>query len=119
MSARPAAIPACGPPRSLSPENVTSCAPAAGLLGEADDTEVRLVPAQENGRPLRDRALVVGEPRAVRRPHLDEGRARAREHVRDAEAVADLDELAARDDHLAAPGAGGGGGGGGGRGVVG
>ena len=47
-------------------------------------------------------ALVVGGARAVRRPDLDEPRARAREHVRDAEAVADLDQLAARDEHLAA-----------------
>ena len=45
-----------------------------------------------------DRALVVGGARAVRRPDLDEPRARAREHVGDAEAVADLDQLAARDD---------------------
>ena len=35
---------------------------------------------------------------------LDEPRARAREHVGDAEAVADLDQLAARDEHLAALG---------------
>ena len=49
-----------------------------------------------------DRALVVRRARAVRRPDLDEARARAREHVGDAEAVADLDQLAARDDDLAA-----------------
>ena len=48
-----------------------------------------------------DRALVVRDARAVRRPHLDEPRAGAGQHVRDAEAVADLDQLAARDDHLA------------------
>ena len=48
-----------------------------------------------------DRLLVVRRARAVRRPDLDEPRARAREHVGDAEAVADLDQLAARDDHLA------------------
>ena len=48
-----------------------------------------------------DRALVVLRARAVRRPDLDEPRTRAREHVGDAEAVADLDQLAARDDHLA------------------
>ena len=51
-----------------------------------------------------DRRLVVGGARAVRRADLDEARARAREHVGDAEAVADLDQLAARDDHLAALG---------------
>ena len=51
-----------------------------------------------------DGALVVGGARAVRRADLDEPRARAREHVGDAEAVADLDQLAARDDHLASLG---------------
>ena len=49
-----------------------------------------------------DRALVVGRARAVRRSDLDEPRARAREDVGDPEAVADLDQLAARDEHLAA-----------------
>ncbi len=72
------------------------------LLREADDAEVRLVHAQEHRRLGPDRALVVGGARAVRRPDLDEARARAREHIRDAEAVADLDQLAARDDDLAA-----------------
>ncbi len=49
-------------------------------------------------------ALVVGGARAVRRPDLDQARAGAREHVGDAEAVADLDQLAARDEHLASLG---------------
>ena len=75
-----------------------------GLLGEADDPEVRLVHAEQQRRLGADRALVVGRARPVRRPHLDEARAGAREHVRDAEAVADLDQLAARDDHLASLG---------------
>ena len=48
--------------------------------------------------------VVVGGARAVRRPDLDQPRAGAREHVGDAEAVADLDQLAARDEHLAALG---------------
>ena len=46
-------------------------------------------------------ALVVGRARPVRRPHLAQPRAGAREHVRDPEAVADLDQLAPRDEHLA------------------
>ena len=138
-SARPATIPACGPPSSLSPEKQTRSAPAASeaagvgspssvderaraevvderhvvaprdggelldprLLGEADHAEVRLVHAQEQRRLGPDRPLVVGRARAVRRPDLDEPRARAREHVGDPEAVADLDQLAARDDDLA------------------
>ena len=56
----------------------------------------------EDGARVRpDRSLVVGGARSVRRPDLDEARTRAGEHVGDAEAVADLDQLAARDDHLA------------------
>ena len=58
--------------------------------------------AEQQGRLRPDRALVVGRARAVRRPDLDEPRARAGEDVGDAEAVADLDQLAARDDDLAA-----------------
>ena len=73
-------------------------------LGEADEAEVRLVHAQQQRRLRPDRALVVGRAGAVRRPDLDEARAGPREHVRDAEAVADLDQLAPRDDHLAALG---------------
>ena len=60
--------------------------------------------AQEQRRLRADRALVVGGARAVRRADLDEPRAGAGEHVGDAEAVADLDQLAARDEHLAALG---------------
>ena len=63
--------------------------------------EVRLVDAQQQRRLGPDRPLVVGGAGAVRRPDLDEPRARAGEHVRDPEAVADLDQLAARDEHLA------------------
>jgi hypothetical protein len=48
-----------------------------------------------------DRRFVVGSTRAVRRPHLDQARARPRQHVRNPEPVADLDQLAARDEHLA------------------
>jgi hypothetical protein len=70
-------------------------------LGEADDAEVRLVHAEEDRRLGPDRRLVVGCARAVRRPHLDQACAGAREHVGDAEAVADLEQLAARDDDLA------------------
>jgi hypothetical protein len=72
------------------------------LLREADDAEVGLVHAQEQRRLGADRPFVVGGAGPVRRPDLDEPRARAGEHVRDPEAVADLDQLAARDDHLAA-----------------
>ena len=74
------------------------------LLGEADDAEVRLVDAQEQRGVRSDRPLVVGGAGPVRRPDLDEAGAGASEHVRDPEAVADLDQLPARDDDLAALG---------------
>ncbi len=73
-------------------------------LGEADDAEVRLVHREQGRRLGADRPLVVGRARAVRRPDLDEAGARALQHVGDAEAVADLDQLAARDEHLTALG---------------
>ena len=73
-----------------------------GLLGEADDAEVGLVDAQDHGRLGPERTLVVGDTGAVRGADLDEPRARAGEHVGDPEAAADLDQLAARDEHLAA-----------------
>ncbi len=70
-------------------------------LGEADDAEVRLVHAEQERGVGADRPLVVGGARAVRRPDLDEPRTGPREDVGDAEAVADLEQLAARDDDLA------------------
>ena len=74
-----------------------------GARGEPDDAEVAGVHAEDRGGPLTDRGGVVAEIRAVRRPHLDELRPGPREHVRDAEPTADLHELAAGDDDLAAP----------------
>ena len=49
-----------------------------------------------------DRALVVGEPGAVRGADLDQPRARRGEDLGDPEGAADLDQLAARDHDLAA-----------------
>ena len=71
------------------------------LLRESDDAEVRLVDAQEECRVRADRAVVVRCARPVRRPDLAQLRAGAREDVRNAEAVADLDQLAPRDEDLA------------------
>src|SRR5207245_5801455 len=59
------------------------------LLREPYDSEVGLVHAEEQCRLVRDRALVVRGARAVRRPDLVQPRAGARQHVRDAKAVAD------------------------------
>src|SRR6266566_7695971 len=67
-------------------------------LLEADDAEVRLVDAEDDGGLRSDRALVVGRARPVRRSDLDETRPGARQDVRDPEAVADLDQLTAGDD---------------------
>jgi hypothetical protein len=70
-------------------------------LLEADDAEVRLVDAEQDGGLRADRPLVVRRLRPVRRPDLHEPGPRAGQHVRDPEAVADLDQLAARDDDVA------------------
>ena len=75
------------------------------LLDEADGAEVRRMRAQDRPGLLaagRQRGLVVGAARAVRRAHLDEPRARGREDLGDPEAAADLDQLPARDDGVAA-----------------
>ena len=49
--------------------------------------------------PIGRRIVLDAGP--VRRPHLAQARSRTLEHVRDPEAVADLDQLAPRDEHLA------------------
>ena len=73
-----------------------------GLLGKAHDSEVRLVHPKQNGGLGPDRALVVGGTRPVRRPHLHEPCAGAREHLGDAKTVPDLDQFASRDHHFSA-----------------
>ena len=72
------------------------------LLDEAELAEVGRVGAQDRAGVLAQRALVVGAARAVRRADLDEPGAGLRDDVGHAEAAADLDELAARDDDLPA-----------------
>ncbi len=71
------------------------------VLDEPALHEVRAVHAQHRARVRRDRALVVADPRAVRRAHLDQPRAGLRDHVRHPEPAADLHQLPARDDDLA------------------
>jgi len=70
-------------------------------VGEADDAVIARMHLQEERRLRTDRPLVVGEARLVRRAHLAQDGAALREDVGDAERAADLDQLAARDDHLA------------------
>ena len=74
------------------------------LRREPDDREVRSVHLQKECRALGDRALVVAAVRLVGRPDLDERSAREREDLRETKAPADLDQLAARHDDLAAGG---------------
>ena len=131
--------PACGPPTSLSPLNVTRSAPSAsrsagigswaspnaavsssaplpevvdderavpmrgrgerrrvGRLDEPVLAEVRRVDPQDQPRPaVGERRLEVGDAGPVRRPDLDQLRARAPHDLRDPDAAADLDQLAA------------------------
>ena len=69
--------------------------------GEADDAVVARMHLQQHARRGRDRVGVVGEAGLVGGADLDQPRAALADHVGDAEAAADLDQLAARDDHLA------------------
>ena len=68
---------------------------------EADLPEVAGEDLEEERRAGAERRLVVGDPRAVRRPHLDQAGAGGGQDLRDAERAADLDQLAARHHHLA------------------
>ena len=71
------------------------------LLDEAERAEVRRVRAQDRAGALAERRRVVGQARAVGGADLDQPRAGLRDDLGDAEAAADLDQLAARDDDLA------------------
>ncbi|OQC35601.1 MAG: hypothetical protein BWX64_02387 [Acidobacteria bacterium ADurb.Bin051] len=72
----------------------------ARLLDEAGDPVVRGVDLEEERGLGGQRPFVVGEPGPVRRPDLHEPGAGGGEDLGDPERAADLDELAARDDHL-------------------
>ena len=79
----------------------------AHLLVKALNAVVGRMNLQDHGRVGRDGALVVGQVRAVGGADLDEPGARGRHDIGDAEAAADLDELAATHDDLFARGMGG------------
>src|SRR6266516_1519823 len=70
-------------------------------LRESHDAEVRLVHAEQQRGLRGGPCVVVGSARPVRRSDLDEPCSGAREHVGDAKAVTDLDQLAARHEHVA------------------
>ena len=71
------------------------------LLGEPDGAEVGRVHPHQGGRVRADRALVVGDARAVGGPDLDQPGAGRREDLGDPERAADLDQLTAGDHDLA------------------
>ena len=73
-----------------------------GAGGEARDTEIAGMDAQQQPRALVDGGAVIVQMRAVGRADLAQNRAGARHDIGNAEAVADLDQLAARDHHFAA-----------------
>src|SRR6266478_1321379 len=126
----PAIIPACGPPSSLSPLNITIETPASTLcrtvgsvipalerstrqaerdeffhrrlFREAGNREVRRMHAQQQPRVLIDRVFVIDYVRAIRSPDFSKHRSALRHDLRDAEAVADFNQFAPRDDYLSA-----------------
>lgn len=71
-------------------------------FGEPDHFEVRGVNAQDARGALGDGAVVIFDPCAIGRADFDEPRARAREDLRNSEAAADFDELAAGDQNVPA-----------------
>ena len=72
------------------------------LCHEAAELEVGAVHLQDGARARADGALVVSGVGTIRRAHLDQAHARLAQDLRHPEGAADLDQLAARDDHLAA-----------------
>ena len=73
-------------------------------LGEPDHPVVRRVHLQDQRRVAAQLSLVVGPARPVGRPDLDEPATRLGHDLGHAETAADLDQLTARDDHLATAG---------------
>ena len=71
---------------------------------ESVQREVAAMHLEEHPRGGPDRALVIGEMRAIRGAHLAQERAALRHDLVHAEAAADLDQLAAREECLAAVG---------------
>ncbi len=77
-----------------------------GPLGKSRDAEIRRVHAQKQAGAFVDGAFVIADAGAVGGAHLAKNSAAFRHDVRDAEAVADFDEFAARDHHFVALGEG-------------
>src|SRR5713101_2732260 len=116
----PAMMPACGPPKSLSPLNITTETPASmlcftvaaltqghelfkrRLVRKTGDLEIRRMYAQQNPRFFIDGLLVVREVRAIRRADLAKDCPALLHDFRDSKAVPDFDQFPARDNHFAA-----------------
>src|SRR5208283_921530 len=73
-----------------------------GLFREAGHGKIRGMHAEEQARFIVDGVFIVGQARAVRRAHLAQDRAALLHDFRDAKAIADFDQFAARDDDFAA-----------------
>ncbi len=71
-----------------------------GPLGEAGDAEIRRVDAEEEARAFVEGAFVIADARAIRGAYFAQDGAAFGHDVWNAEAVANFDELAARDDDL-------------------
>ena len=91
------------PPRSWA--SVASCS-GRRLGREPDDAVVARVHAQDRTRALAPGALEVAQVGAVRGADLVQLGAALGQDVGDAEPVADLDQLATRDQHVAVAGGG-------------
>src|SRR6266436_2293234 len=72
------------------------------LFREAGNREVRRMHAQQQPRVLIDRVFVIDYVRAIRSPDFSKHRSALRHDLRDAEAVADFNQFAPRDDYLSA-----------------
>jgi hypothetical protein len=70
--------------------------------GEADDAVVARVGPEDESGPASERAREVADVGSIRRSDLAENGSALGEEIGEAEGSADLDELAARDQHLAA-----------------
>src|ERR1700675_1070779 len=68
--------------------------------GESFDAEVAGMHAQQQARSFVDGLAIIFDTRPIGGPDLPQHCARALHNIWDAEAIADFDQLAARDDHL-------------------
>src|SRR3984893_11031113 len=72
------------------------------LFRKTGNSEIRGMHAQQQPRILVDRAFIIGDARAIRRPDFPKHRPALRHDFRDPESVPNLDQLAPRDNCLAA-----------------